>query len=317
VSDDRHESAKPDDVIAVLRSPALPRELAGEAAAVASMADAQTVVTTASSGRRSRRGVTVVAVTIAGLGLGGLAAAGPGVFSPAADRAEVTIPAPGETETATTEPDPEPPATSVPPAESVSPTESVVQTESVSPTDGVGATELGDATDVTCADGNHGRTVSSVAAVHEGETEGQAEVEDLRLAARSECGKPQGAAAEPTAGDAVECVEGNHGETVSSVANATEPGERKGAIVSEAARSDCGRTGTDDDRAADADADDGDDDDGHAENRSADRGKSSETRKVSDTLRAAPGRADGTHRDHDAVPNNGDGNNKNNGNDND
>jgi hypothetical protein len=40
----------------------------------------------------------------------------------------------------------------------------------------------------------------------------------------------------------VECAEGNHGKTVSSVAKETEPGPGHGEAVSAAAQSDCGKT---------------------------------------------------------------------------
>jgi hypothetical protein len=68
-----------DALIATLRQPALPAERAGEAAAVASMVGARAGAA-APRGIRPRRGVAIVAITAASLGVGGLAAAGPGVF---------------------------------------------------------------------------------------------------------------------------------------------------------------------------------------------------------------------------------------------
>lgn len=53
--------------------------------------------------------------------------------------------------------------------------------------------------------------------------------------------------------DETQCAEGNHGETVSSVAHETEPGPDHGAAVSEAAKSSCGK---DDDATEDDDSDD-------------------------------------------------------------
>ncbi|MEJ7799521.1 MAG: hypothetical protein WKF60_03325, partial [Ilumatobacter sp.] len=80
-------------LVAVLRSPALPAEQVGEAAAVTLMVDAhRAAVPDMLPGRRSRRGVAIAAVTVASLGLGGLVAAGPGFFSPAADRPLVSAP---------------------------------------------------------------------------------------------------------------------------------------------------------------------------------------------------------------------------------
>lgn len=49
-----------------------------------------------------------------------------------------------------------------------------------------------------------------------------------------------------TAFDETQCAEGNHGQTVSSVAKAAEPGPGHGAEVREAAQSSCGKDQTDD-----------------------------------------------------------------------
>ncbi len=198
------EDHNTDALIAALRSPALPAEQVGEAAAVLAMFRAQTHIPAASHGLRSRRGVAIAAVTVASLGIGGLAAAGPGIFSPAADRPDVTDPAPdtvSETvidDTITGEGEP---------AEDVDPT--------VTPDDGAGGVE--------------------------------GSVDDPATGADPTAESDQG-----TGGD-VECAAGNHGQTVSSVAQATESGPGKGAVVSEAARSDCGKADKDKDKDKDKD----------------------------------------------------------------
>jgi hypothetical protein len=69
-----------DALITALRSPARPDELAGEDDAVAAMCAAYQPVP-ARAGSRSRRGVVLAVVTVASLGVGGLAAAGPGIFT--------------------------------------------------------------------------------------------------------------------------------------------------------------------------------------------------------------------------------------------
>ena len=79
-------------IIAALRQPALPSERVDETVAVAAMVEAQMQVSAASKGPRPRRVAAIAAITVASLGLGGLAAAGPGIFSPAADRPEPSTP---------------------------------------------------------------------------------------------------------------------------------------------------------------------------------------------------------------------------------
>lgn len=69
-----------DALITALRSPARPDELAGEDDAVTAMCAAYEPVP-ARAGSRSRRGVVLAVVTVASLGVGGLAAAGPGIFT--------------------------------------------------------------------------------------------------------------------------------------------------------------------------------------------------------------------------------------------
>jgi hypothetical protein len=88
-----------DAMIAALRSPALPTEQAGEAAAVSAMLETISASSPAgstwsrasgstwsktpgSTWSRSRKGIAIAAVTVASLGVGGLAAAGPGIFVP-------------------------------------------------------------------------------------------------------------------------------------------------------------------------------------------------------------------------------------------
>jgi hypothetical protein len=94
------------------------------------------------------------------------------------------------------------------------------------------------------------------------------------------------------------CAEGNHGETVSSVAQAVEPGPEHGPAVAAAAQSDCGKDAADDTEAPDdstapeetgVDAQGGRPD--HAgSGRPADAGKPADS--PSDTRPGAPG-ADG------------------------
>ncbi|MAT06216.1 MAG: hypothetical protein CL424_14355, partial [Acidimicrobiaceae bacterium] len=68
-----------DALIDALRQPALPAEHAGERASIEAMSAALGGGVTPRR-RRTRKGVAVIAVTAASLGVGGLAAAGPGVF---------------------------------------------------------------------------------------------------------------------------------------------------------------------------------------------------------------------------------------------
>jgi hypothetical protein len=203
-----------DNPIDALRGPALASERAREAGDLTAMVLAYDAAPADAAPRGiRRRGALVAAAAIASLGLGGLAVAGPGVFAPAAD----TPPAP---------------APVVAPATVEAEVDSVEENVERHVTDA----------DVTCAaDGNHGQTVSSVA-----RAEG-----DVAAAAESQCGKPVQSGtdaaelgddvAEAEAGverhttDAnVECAEGNHGETVSSVAQA-------GGDVTAAAHSQCGK----------------------------------------------------------------------------
>jgi hypothetical protein len=231
------EDHNTDALVAALRSPALPAEQVGEAAAVAAMYEAQTLIPAASRPPRSRRGVAVAAVTVASLGLGGLVAAGPGIFSPAADRPDNSSMA----------------RTTVSEERAVDAGEpGGAETTSDATQAGGAVGRITDDPDVECVAGGHGRTVSSVANAAESDSEA------VTGAAHSECGMPdrdpddtasdeiasdEQAADEQTAEDPdIECTAGNHGKTVSSVAQATESGPGKGATVSEAARSGCGDT---------------------------------------------------------------------------
>jgi hypothetical protein len=87
VTGDDHNT---DALIAALRSPALPAERAGEAAAVTAMLGVL-ARTPASPRFRAGRGIAIAVVTVASLGVGGLAAAGPGVFQAAANKARSLV----------------------------------------------------------------------------------------------------------------------------------------------------------------------------------------------------------------------------------
>ena len=93
------EDHNSDAMIAALRSPALTTEQVGEAAAVSAMLETISASSPAgstwsrapgstwsktpgSTWSRSRKGIAIAAVTVASLGVGGLAAAGPGIFVP-------------------------------------------------------------------------------------------------------------------------------------------------------------------------------------------------------------------------------------------
>ncbi|MFP5487099.1 MAG: hypothetical protein ACLGHQ_02175 [Acidimicrobiia bacterium] len=177
-----------DALIAALRSPALPSEHAGEAAAVTAMIDALSADPAPPTGRRSRRAVAIAAVTVASLGVGGLVAAGPGIFFlPAADQPSEQAPGPrgdGE-DVSTTVRDvldgtppvtlptrPSPTTTAAPPAERSSPT--------ALPTDTT--------TDDDCDEATHGEAVSDEAR--------SGEPGSVRDVATSDCGKPDEATAE-------------------------------------------------------------------------------------------------------------------------
>jgi hypothetical protein len=87
VTGDDHNT---DALIAALRSPALPAERTGEAAAVTAMLGALARIP-ASTRFRAGRGIAIAVVTVASLGVGGLAAAGPWVFQAAAHKARSLV----------------------------------------------------------------------------------------------------------------------------------------------------------------------------------------------------------------------------------
>ncbi|MEO6651542.1 MAG: hypothetical protein ABIP17_02680 [Ilumatobacteraceae bacterium] len=227
------EDHNTDALLAALRSPALPVEQVGEAAVVTLMVDAQrAAVHDLLPGPRSRRGVAIAAITVASLGLGGLVAAGPGFFSPAADRPVVPVPTSvhhgtvdqgdtGDDVSSTSSPDSTDAEDSVTPA----------RNESQPASDG----------GILCSPGNHGRTVSSIARDSDPNT-------SASDAAHSNCGKKGGepvdddGADDPdTALSGVTCADGTHGDTVSSVARAEPSASAQGDAASAAARSKCGK----------------------------------------------------------------------------
>ncbi len=231
------EDHNSDALIAALRSPALPVEQVGEAAAVLAMLEVLSTTPARIVGLRTRRGIAIAAVTIASLGVGGLVAAGPGFFQAAADKVFTN----DEETTETTETTEAPEEDEDELSESSSPSEEL----SSDPSD-TEVAKLGD--EVECAEGNHGKTVSSIAQATESSDD---KGEIVKAAAQSDCGKR--ADDEETPADDVEsavvCAEGDHGQTVTSVVEGTESGPGKGQIVSEAAQSDCGKNVDVDDEA--------------------------------------------------------------------
>ena len=174
-----------DALIAALRSPALPAERAGEAAAVTAMFGAIARIP-APTRFRAGRGIAIAVVTVASLGVGGLAAAGPGVFQAAAGKARslVTDSATGASENAGAENGGDPlsgsllnntiaaelPAVMVHTQTLTPATEQTVAGVDCSAAQcSVGSTAAGALTPTApspppeCADGNHGDAVSTVA----------------------------------------------------------------------------------------------------------------------------------------------------------
>src|SRR5262245_57670159 len=160
VTGDDHNT---DALIAALRSPALPAERAGEAAAVTAMLGAL-ARTPASTRFRASRGIAIAAVTVASLGVGGLAAAGPGVFQAAAGKARSLV-----TSDSTNDNERDngavngndPPGGSSPDNTPGLGANGCVADQQAVTTDPV--TGLPTAPPPECATGNHGNTVSSVA----------------------------------------------------------------------------------------------------------------------------------------------------------
>lgn len=227
------EDHNTDALIAALRSPALPEEQRREADAVTAMLEVLQTVP-ARSGLRSRRGIAIAAVTVASLGVGGLVAAGPGIFRPAADTPPTTSSSDARVTSG--------PVSAV--GHTVDDASEVSIDAVPNALDGSagGDAEPQAAGEVECAGGNHGETVSSIA--RSSAPAGTAHGERVSDAARSDCGNRRAGDRADAATDpaAIECVEGNHGATVSDVARASLPeDERRGATVSGAARSDCGK----------------------------------------------------------------------------
>lgn len=191
-----------DDLISALGSPALPSELTGKAAAVDAMhhafLESSEPVMTPTIPRPRRRGQLVAVAVVAALGVAGAAAAGPGGFL--ADAPEETVESTSTTtEVSTT-------TTTIEPTTTAAPTTTVEPSTTAASTD------------------------------------------DAATAAVALVDDPT------TAFDETLCAEGNHGKTVSSVAQETEPGPGHGAAVKEAAQSSCGK-----DAATTDDTDDTDD----------------------------------------------------------
>jgi hypothetical protein len=203
-----------------LRSPARPSELAGRDERLRTMAEA-TAEARGIAQMHHLIGRKRVAVAVASgvLAVGGMAAAGAGTF--VSDERPTLTSEPPTTDPATTDP-----ATSEPPT-----------TDPATPDP---ATTEPPTTDPATPD----------PATTEPPTTGPA--------------TPDPATTEPPTTDAsvdgdLECADGNHGKTVSSVAHETPPGPDHGEAVSEAARSDCGKSDDDGDDEADdggADVDD-------------------------------------------------------------
>ncbi len=185
-----------DGLLSALRSAATTDELSGEATAVQAMAfeiaDSPRGTFVMKSTARARRIVSMTAIGV--LGFAGVAAAGRGVFVP----------------------DNRPTIDTTP--------------ETTAPVDTVSETTMVDdsAADTTMVNDTAADTtmVEDIAA--------DTTLVDVSTSIDSEATE-------------VECAEGNHGKTVSSVARETEPGPDHGATVSEAARSDCGKDSTESD----------------------------------------------------------------------
>ena len=218
-----------DDLLRALSAPARGDELAGEADAVAQMrsvltsTDAKGLTTVHASSSRRTRIATLVAAGV--IGFGGVAAAGPGNFLPSSGDSFL-VDAPADKPTETTEP-----STSTVPETTAAPTtepETVPETvPSTTPeTTAAAAPAAPSAADVPVDDPD-------------------------------------------TEFDETQCADGNHGKTVSSVAQAVEPGPGHGDEVSVAAQSSCGKDAADDesddddaDESSSTSADDDSDDDG-------------------------------------------------------
>jgi hypothetical protein len=194
-------------LVDVLRQPGTPGELTGESHAVDALASSLTSPKGSPMKSSSGRRIRVASFIAAGvIGFGGVAAAGPGTFSDDSFEDAITENAEETTETSesdvdesteTTNPVTTTPVTTTPETtapettthEDTAPPSADAEVESVDDEPGGDETPtLVDDPDTAfdereCADGNHGKTVSSVA-----RTEGR-NAEDVRDAAHSSCGK--------------------------------------------------------------------------------------------------------------------------------
>jgi hypothetical protein len=205
VTSEDHNS---DALIAALRSPAVPTEQVGEAAAVTAMLEVLSTTHARVVGHRTRRGITIAAVTVASLGVGGLVAAGPGFFQAAADKVFTN----------------DDPTTNGQDDENNNEHGSENENENDDEQDEVSST------DDSSNDEQASDDISD-------------ESDDLSTDVNPQPSETDAA----NTSDEVICAEGNHGQTVSSVAQATESGPGKGQVVSQAAQSDCGKTDVSDD----------------------------------------------------------------------
>jgi hypothetical protein len=181
-----------DPIIAALRTPALPAELAGERAIVDAMTQARGGASWYAPGR-GRRAAAVATISVLALGVGGLAAAGPGFFSSPADETAATSSSTSEASASSTEASSVPssaPTTVPETTPSTSMPEESAATTVPTGTDVPVVTDVVDGITIECEDGNHGATVSKYA---QGTTP-----EDMKnhgqivsAAARSDCGKDQ------------------------------------------------------------------------------------------------------------------------------
>ena len=113
--------------------------------------------------------------------------------------------------------------------------------------------------------------------------------------------------------DETECADGKHGKTVSSVAQATPSGPGKGAIVSEAAQSSCGKKEkSDKDNEADGveTDDDSEDDDDSDEDDDSDDSEEDEKEKEKEKGKKEKGSARDDSPARDQSQGNGNGNGK-------
>ena len=258
------------DTLRPLSSPTTAAESVELVSDVAAMVAAHTIARELPMTKTASRRKSVATMVIAGvIGFGGVAAAGPGGF----DVLDSGTPAPSTTSTTTTVvPDDEAPSTTVADQTDTSTTAAPETTDapaspstSTEPTTTVGAD--GDETNVLvddpttafdetqCADGNHGKTVSSVAQATEGPNKGQT----VRDAAHSSCGKQ-------TKDDSDDSDEAEHDDD----------------------SDDADESEHDDDSDDATDADDSDEHDDDTDDESDDKGKSKRPKGSRDTEATTP-----------------------------